>query len=57
MSVSAQIDRLERAKAEIVAALIAKGVDVPNNIKLDEIAPLISKLSHADYAYDYAKKK
>lgn len=56
MSVSAQIDRLERAKADIVAALAAKGVDVPNNITLDDIAQLISKLSNADYAYDYAKK-
>ena len=55
MSVSAQIDRLERAKAAIVAALVAKGVNVPTNITLDEIAPLINKLSHADYAYDYAK--
>ena len=57
MSVSAQIDRLERAKAAIVAALVAKGVDVPQNITLDEIAPLIEKLSHSDYASDYAKAK
>lgn len=57
MSVSSQIDRLEKAKTAIVAALVAKGVDVPDDITLDEIAPLIENLSHADYAYDYAKAK
>lgn len=57
MSVSTQIDRLENAKAAIVAALVKKGISVPSNIKLDEIAPYINKLSHADYAFDYAKSK
>ena len=57
MSIQSQISRIESAKAAIVAALVAKGVDVPNNIRLDEIAPLISKLSHGDYAYDYVKPK
>lgn len=61
MSVSAQIARLEKAKADIASAIKAKGVDVPDGTKLDEMAALIEKLHVvADYApyahpYDYAK--
>ena len=61
MSISAQIARLEQAKADIAAAITAKGVNVPEGAKLDDMAALIMKLHVvAEYApyvhpYDYAK--
>lgn len=63
MSISAQIERLEKAKEDIAAAIRAKGVDVPEGTKLDEMAALIEKLHVvADYwpyvhPYDYAKPR
>lgn len=44
MSVLAQIARLEKAKADISAAIVAKGVDVPDGITLDGMAALIEKI-------------
>lgn len=44
MSVSAQIARLEKAKADISAAIVAKGVNVPDETKLDGMAALIEKI-------------
>lgn len=63
MSIATQIERLEKAKADIVAAIMAKGLDVPDETKLDEMAALIEKLHVvADYwpyvhPYDYAKPR
>lgn len=44
MSISAHIARLEQAKADISAAIVAKGVDVPDDTKLDGMAKLIEKI-------------
>lgn len=41
MSIRAQVQRLEAAKAELAAALEAKGVSVPEGSTLDQYAPLI----------------
>lgn len=63
MSVSEQILRLKKAKADIASAIIAKGMPVPDDTTLDEMAALIEKLHVvADYMpyvypYDYAKPK
>ena len=48
MSISAQIARLEKAKADIVAAIISKGVNVPDSITLDGMAALIDKICTDD---------
>ena len=48
MSISAQIARLEKAKADISAAIATKGVAVPNGTKLDGMAALIAKISTED---------
>lgn len=45
MSIASEILRLESAKAAIGAAIAEKGVTVPENTMLDEMAPLIAEIS------------
>ena len=51
MSVATEIARLEKAKADIAAAIASKGVDVPEGTTLDEMAALIMKIGVKDYPY------
>ena len=44
MSVQAQILRLENAKADIISAIAEKGVTVPQDVLLDEIADYIRQI-------------
>lgn len=44
MSVSSEISRLEAAKADIAEAIAAKGVAVPSNAMLDDMAALIGQI-------------
>ncbi len=45
MSVSSQITRLNNAKAAIKAAIAAKGVTVPANASIDEMAEYIAQIT------------
>lgn len=51
MSVATEIARLKQAKADIAAAIASKGVDVPEDTTLDEMAALIRKIGVKDYPY------
>lgn len=53
MSVSSQITRLNNAKAAIIAAIEAKGVNVPDNATLDAIAQYITQITNADTVDGY----
>ena len=44
MSIQSQVQRLETAKAELAAALEAKGVPVPKGSTLDKYAPLVEQI-------------
>ena len=48
MSIHSQITRLNKAKTDILTTLERKGVSVPNNILLDDVADLINQLSGSD---------
>ena len=45
MSIASEISRLTTAKANIKSAIIAKGVSVPNNAKLDTYNTHVSHIS------------
>lgn len=48
MSISTQIARLEKAKADILTALVTKGVQIPDGLTLDDVAALIDQISVDD---------
>ena len=45
MSISTELTRLQKAKADIKAAIEAKGVTVPSNDRIDEYSTYISQIS------------
>ena len=45
MSVQTQIDRLQTAKADLVAQIVAKGVTVPSGAALEDLAALVREIS------------
>lgn len=45
MSIQAQIDRLQTAKAALVAQITAKGVTVPSGASLEDLAALVQAIS------------
>ena len=45
MSVQSEITRIEQAKSDIISAIEAKGVDVPSNASIDDLAALVSEIS------------
>lgn len=47
MSVQSEIKRIEQAKADIISAIEAKGVDVPSNASIDDLAALVSEISQS----------
>jgi len=44
MSVTENIDRIEQGKTSIISSIKSKGVNVPNNILINEIAPYINEI-------------
>lgn len=45
MSIQAQIDRLQTAKADLVVQITAKGVAVPSGATLEDLAALVQAIS------------
>lgn len=43
-SIAASLARIKSAKTEIIEAIIAKGVDVPENAKIEDLAALIAEI-------------
>lgn len=44
MSIQSEIARLQAAKAEIIAAIERKGVEVPEGLKLEDLPPYIDAI-------------
>lgn len=47
MSVQSEIKRIKQAKADIISAIEAKGVGVPSNASIDDLAALVSEISQS----------
>lgn len=45
MSIQSQIDRLVQAKANLIAQITAKGVTVPADASLDDLAALVAAIT------------
>lgn len=45
MSIQTQIDRIKQAKADLISQIEAKGVTVPNDASLDDLAALVEAIS------------
>lgn len=45
MSIQTQIDRLRQAKSDLVAQIEAKGISVPSDASLDDLAALVAAIS------------
>ena len=46
-TINTQLERIEQAKADIIAVLTAKGVTVPADAKISDLAAYINSLSNA----------
>ena len=44
MSVASEIDRIEQAKEDIKSEIAAKGVSVPSNAKIDDLAQYVAAI-------------
>ena len=49
LTINDQLTRIENAKAEIISAIKAKGVDVPEGTLLSDMASYIAAISDANY--------
>ena len=54
MSIATEITRLQNAKSSIVQAIEDKGVSVPVNVKIDEVATYVEKIDTANDAVRYS---
>lgn len=54
MSIQHEIERLQNAKAKIIAALTEKGVTVPTGAMMDELAGLIENIDTGIEGYELA---
>ena len=54
MSIATEITRLQNAKSSIVQAIEDKGVFVPDNVKIDEVATYVGKIDTANDAVRYS---
>lgn len=53
MSIATEITRLQNAKSSIVQAIEDKGVSVPDNVKIDEVATYVENIDTANDAVRY----
>ena len=44
MSIESELARIQKAKADMIASIIAKGVDVPENVEIGDLADLILEI-------------
>lgn len=45
-TINTQLERIEKAKNDIIAVLASKGVNVPAGTKISELAPYIEAMSN-----------
>lgn len=55
MSIQTEINRIQQSKEDIIAELKTKGVDVPENISIDELAELVAEIQVIDPNFYYNK--
>lgn len=53
-TIAQEIARIQQAKADLKAAIEAKGVTVPTSAKLDDYPDLVEQISGGGYAFDLA---